>query len=125
MANPFIAMVFGYLKEQGIDTKDMSVQEAIDKYQEMNKGENGLSNKSEDGKITKEDYHKIRSLVNDKISTYRTQLDRKGKITTTIFTFEHIYIVEINNDDDYSFEILDKELNDWWKNGNKILKTIC
>lgn len=112
MANPFIAMVFGYLKEQGIDTKDMSVQEAIDKYQEMNKGENGLSNKSEDGKITKEDYHKIRSLVNDKISTYRTQLDRKGKITTTIFTFEHIYIVEINNDDDYSFEILDKELND-------------
>ena len=37
MANPFIAMVFGYLKEQGIDTKDMSVQEAIDKFQEMNK----------------------------------------------------------------------------------------
>ena len=37
MANPFIAMVFGYLKEQGVDTKDMSVQEAIDKFQEMNK----------------------------------------------------------------------------------------
>lgn len=37
MANPFIAMVFGFLKDNGIDTKDMSVQEAIDKYQEMNK----------------------------------------------------------------------------------------
>ena len=71
-----------------------------------------LSNRSESDKITKEDYHKIRSLVNDKISTYRTQLERKGKIKTIIFTFEHIYIVELNNDDDYSFKILDKELND-------------
>ena len=37
MANPFNAMEFGFLKDNGIDTKDMSVQEAIDKYQEMNK----------------------------------------------------------------------------------------
>ena len=71
-----------------------------------------LSNRSESDNITKEDYHKIRSLVNDKISTYRAHLERKGKIKTTIFTFEYIYIVELNNDDDYSFEILDKELND-------------
>lgn len=32
-------MVFGFLKEHGIDTKNMSVQEAIDKFQEMNKSD--------------------------------------------------------------------------------------
>ena len=70
-----------------------------------------LSNRSGYDKITKEVYNKVDSLVKDKISTHRQQLERKGKIKTTIFTFEHIYIVELHNDDDYSFEILDKEQN--------------
>ena len=51
MANPFIAMVFGSLKEHSIDTKDMIVQQAIDKFQDIDKGngkEKGLSIKSED-----------------------------------------------------------------------------
>ena len=70
-----------------------------------------LSNRSGYDKITKEDYDKVDLLVKDKTNMHRNQLERKGEIKTTIFTFEHIYIVELNKDDDNSFEILNKELN--------------
>ncbi len=36
----FIGMVFGFLKEKGIDTSKMSTQEAIDKYNELNNSKN-------------------------------------------------------------------------------------
>ena len=112
MANPFIAMVFGYLKEQGIDTKDMTVQQAIDKFQEMDKGnakEKGLSINDNNGKITPVEYKRVETAVFDKISTHRKQLEKNGSVIMTVYTSMGKYLVELHNDDDYSFEILRKE----------------
>ena len=88
MANPFIAMVFGYLKEQGIDTKDMSVQEAIDKYQEMNKEENntkdgyeGLHKKTRTAKITKQEWAIYYKIIGDEQHgdfIYRTKFGQRA-----------------------------------------------
>ena len=44
-----------------------------------------LSNRSGYDKINKKDYDKVDLLVKDKTSTHRKQLEREGKIKTTIF----------------------------------------
>ena len=62
-------------------------------------------------KITKQDYKETRSLVMDKISLVRKQLERTGKAIAVVVTWDYIYNVKINNDE-FSYEILSKRRND-------------
>ena len=63
-------------------------------------------------KITKQDYKETRSLVMDKISLVRKQLERTGNAIAVVVTWDYIYNVKINNDDEFSYEILSKRRND-------------
>jgi hypothetical protein len=65
-----------YIIGYNIDAKDMTVQQAIGKYQEMNKGngkEKGLSIHDKKGKITPVEYKRVETAVFDKISIHRKQ----------------------------------------------------
>ena len=48
----------------------------------------------------------------DKISLVRKQLERTGKAIAVVVTWDYIYNVKINNDDEFSYEILSKRRND-------------
>ena len=51
---------------------------------------------------------KLRSKVMDKISTVRNELEQNDRAIVTIYTFDYRYIVEIHDDDKYSYKILKK-----------------
>ena len=51
---------------------------------------------------------RLRPKVMDKISTVRNELEKNGKAIVTIYTFDYRYIVEIHNDDKYSYKIPQK-----------------
>lgn len=51
---------------------------------------------------------KLRSKVMDKISTVRNEIEQNGRAIVTIYTFDYRYIVEIHDDDKYSYKILKK-----------------
>ena len=52
---------------------------------------------------------KLRPKVMDKISSVRNELEQNGSAYVRIYTFEYKYLVEVKNDDEYSYKILYKE----------------
>ena len=49
---------------------------------------------------------RLRSKVMDKLSTIRNELEQNGSAIVTIYSFEYRYLVEIYDDDKYSYKIL-------------------
>lgn len=79
MAN-FIGMVYGTLKAKGIDTSGMSVDEAIEKFNELNKNDGvdkeNVSNA--DSKNTEQE--NVETLRNNDVNENKQQSDNKGKV---------------------------------------------
>lgn len=96
----FLGLVFSTLKEAGIDTKNMSIDEAIEEYRNITeknekspKDENGASNKSSNKNtnltngtksakiiLPKQEYAEICSAINQKNARYKGNIPKFDSI---------------------------------------------
>lgn len=116
MAN-FISMVFAFLKDEGVDTTDMTPKEAIDKFNELGLGDkdklkkdeinNHTFTKKQLGTISKSSI--VRDVLKDRLkndsfvisSNYERHIE-KGH--GTVFNDYKQYIPEIINKPQYIFD---------------------
>ena len=87
MAN-FIGLVFGTLKKEGVDTKNMSVDDAIAKYNEItSKGtHHKLTKEINDVKLSKQEYAQV-------AHTLATKYANKKVNATSLYLSNEVFIV--------------------------------
>lgn len=80
----FIGLAFSTLKKAGIDTKNMSIEEVIEKYNEINASNSSkpLTENKSRGKIflPKQEYAPVSEAINAKNATYKGNRPEKDAV---------------------------------------------
>ena len=80
MASSFMAMVYASLKESGIDTSEMTPDEAIEKFNELNGNDNLKEEEIENNKYFVEKIDRNnKELLKSKIESYSNRIIKDNK----------------------------------------------